>query len=143
MALSIQAAAGLVNLPVRRRVIAHAAVTGHMAAMSLRPLFAILVAIGMFLAPLAIRSGAAMAMPQTGDHADMAMGEHCGEQPSKGKHEKSGEQACCVAMCIAVAPAPVSGLEPQMLTASTDVPGRDRTGHSFLAELPTPPPRLA
>jgi hypothetical protein len=114
-----------------------------MAAMSFRPLFAILVAIGMLLAPLAIRSGAAMAMPRSGDHAQMMKSGHCGEQPSKGKHEKSGETACCVAMCMAVATAPASAADPHILTASIDVPGRDRTGHSFLAELPTPPPRLA
>ena len=54
MALSIRTAAGLVNLPVRRRIIAQSDMASHMAAMSLRPLFAILVAIGMFVAPLAI-----------------------------------------------------------------------------------------
>ena len=114
-----------------------------MAAMSLRPLFAILIAIGLFLAPLAIRSGAAMAMPPSGHQEQMAMGEHCDEQPSKGKHEKSGESACCIAMCMAVAPAPVCELPPQALAAALKSPASDQSGRSFLAELPTPPPRLA
>ena len=114
-----------------------------MAAMSLRPLFSILIAIGMFLAPLAIRSGAAMAMPLSGHHEQMAMADHCGEQPSKNKHEKSGESVCCVAMCMAVAPAPASELEPQALAASLNSPAPDQFGRSYFAELPTPPPRLA
>ena len=113
-----------------------------MAAMSLRPIFAILIAIGMFLAPLAIRSGAAMAMPSD-HHEQMNSAGHCGEQPSKSKHQKSDESACCVAMCTAVAPATAARLEPQFLTASVDLPALDRFGRSFLAELPTPPPRAA
>ena len=114
-----------------------------MAAMSLRPLVAILIAIGLFMAPLAIRSGAAMAMPQPRAHSQMPPSEHCGKQPATGKHQKSGESACCVAMCIAVAPAPTPKLEPHFLTASRDRPTPDQFGRSFLAELPTPPPRLA
>ena len=143
MALSIRAGVGLVNLPIRRRKIAHPGFGGHRAVMSLRPLFAILVAIGMFLAPLAIRSGAAMAMAPSGHHDQMAMSGHCGEQPAKNKHQKSSESACCVAMCMAVAPAPAAKLELQFLTASLDRPAPDHFGRSFLAELPTPPPRLA
>jgi hypothetical protein len=113
-----------------------------MAAMSPRPLFAILVAVGMLLAPLGIRSGVAMAAAPSNHHEQMAMGEHCGEQPAKTKHEKSSESACCVAMCMAVAPAPAK-LEPHFPTASVERPGLDQFGRSFLAELPTPPPRLA
>lgn len=143
MPTSIRIGVGLVNLPVRRRKVAHPTVTGHMAAMSLRPLFAILIAIGMFLAPLAIRSGAAMAMPPSGHHEQMAMTDHCGDQPASDKHEKSGKNADCVAMCMAVALAPAAGLEPQALSASRDRPALDRFERSFLAELPTPPPRLA
>ena len=111
--------------------------------MSLRPLFAILVAIGMTLAPLGIRSGAAMAMMPSNHHDQMAMSEHCGEQPAKTKHEKSSESACCVAMCMAVAPAPAAKPEAHFLAASIDRPAPDKFGRSFLAELPTPPPRGA
>jgi len=114
-----------------------------MAAMSLRPLFAILVAIGMVLAPLAIRSGATMAMAPSDHQEQMAMDDHCGAQPAKTKHDKSGESACCVAMCMAIAPAPAARLEPQFLTAPLDRPAPDRFGRSFLARLPTPPPRFA
>jgi len=111
--------------------------------MSLRPLFAILVAIGMLLAPLGIRSGAAMAMAPSNHHDRVAVGEHCGEQPIKTSHEKSSESACCVAMCMAVAPAASARIGPQFLAVSHDRPAPDRFGRSFLAELPTPPPRIA
>ena len=111
--------------------------------MSPRTLCAILIAFGMFLAPLAIRSGAAMAMPASGHHGEGAKSEHCGEQPAKSKHKKSGESACCVAMCVAVAPAPAFKVEPPIVTASLKRPAPDQYGRSFLAELPTPPPRLA
>lgn len=111
--------------------------------MSLRPLFAILVAIGMFMAPLAIRSGAAMATPAPDHHAQMAKDEHCGEKPSKTQHQKSGDNSCCVAMCMAVAPAPAAELEPHLLAGSQDRPAPEQFGRSFLAELPTPPPRMA
>ena len=114
-----------------------------MGAMSFRPLFAILIAIGMFLAPLAIRSGAAMATPAPDHHGQMTKSDHCGEVPAKGQHRKAGENACCVAMCMAVAPAPAAQLGPQFLSASPDLPAPEQFGRSFLAELPTPPPRLA
>ena len=144
MALSIRTAARLVNLPVHRRGVATRKHRVHMAAMSLRPLFAMLVAVGMLLAPFGIRSGAAMAVaPSSNHHEQMAMGEHCGGQPAKTKHEKSSESACCVAMCMAVAPAPAAEPEPHFLTASIDSLAIEQFGRSFLAELPTPPPRLA
>jgi hypothetical protein len=114
-----------------------------MALMNLRPLFAILIAVGLMLAPLTIRSGAAMAMAPADHHAQMVSGDHCGEAPAKNKHDKRGESACCVAMCMAVAPASSARLEPYLLTASVDHPALDRSGPSFLAELPTPPPRAA
>ena len=143
MAPSIRTAARLVNLPVGRRGVAVWRFTGHMAAMSLRPLLAILLAIGMLLAPLGIRGGAAMAAPATSHHGEMAKSDHCGEQPAKGQHDKASDNGCCIAMCMAVAPAPSAKLEPHFVTASVDRPGLDRSGSSFVAELPTPPPRAA
>jgi hypothetical protein len=143
MAPSIRTAARLVNLPVGRRGVAVWRFTGHMAAMSLRPLLAILLAIGMLLAPLGIRGGAAMAAPATSHHGEMAKSDHCGEQPAKGQHDKASDNGCCIAMCMAVAPAPAHELHRPAPAASLDQPALDRSGVSFLAELPTPPPRLA
>lgn len=111
--------------------------------MSLRPLFAILFAVAMLFAPLATIGGSAMAMAPADHHAQMAESGHCGEQPAKGDHHKAPEKSCCVAMCAAVAVAPTTTIEPHALATSVDRPSLAQFHHSFLAELPTPPPRLA
>ena len=111
--------------------------------MSLRPLFAILFAVAMLFAPLATIGGSAMAMAPADHHAQMAESGHCGEQPAKGDHHKAPEKSCCVAMCAAVAVAPTTTIEPNSLATSVDRPSLTQFDHSFLAELPTPPPRLA
>ena len=112
--------------------------------MSLRPLFATLIAFAMLFAPLAVSSGSAMAMaPAADDHAQMMEGGHCGEQPAKNKHDKPDDKSCCVAMCSAIAVAPVVPIEPHALASSIERPSLVQSNHSFLAELPTPPPRLA
>jgi len=112
--------------------------------MSLRPLFAILIALAMLFAPLAVSSGSAMAMAPAADHHSQMMDSgHCGEQPTKNKDGKSNDKSCCVAMCTAIAVAPVVPIEPHALASSADQPSLVQFNHSFLAELPTPPPRLA
>jgi hypothetical protein len=110
---------------------------------SLRPLFAILIAVAMLFAPLAMQSGSAMAMAPADHHSQMMEKGHCGEQPAKGDHGKSTEKSCCVAMCTAVAVAPVSPAEPFAFPQSVERPALAQSSHSFLAELPTPPPRRA
>lgn len=110
---------------------------------SLRPLFAMLIAVAMLFAPLAMRSGGAMAMTPADHHSQMMESGHCGEQPAKGDHSKSTEKSCCVAMCAAVAVAPTASIEPHALASSSERPSLAQFHHSFLAELPTPPPRLA
>jgi len=111
--------------------------------MMLRPIFAILIAAAMLFAPLAMQSGSAMAMVPADHHSQMIESGHCGEQPAKGDHGKSTEKSCCVAMCAAVAVAPTVSFEPHALASSTERPSLAQFHHSFLAELPTPPPRLA
>lgn len=110
---------------------------------SLRPLFAMLVAFAMLFAPLALQSGSAMAMAPADHHAQMMERGHCGEQPAKGDHGKSADKSCCVAMCAAVAVAPTAPIEPLALVSSSERPSLAQFHHSFLAELPTPPPRIA
>ena len=110
---------------------------------SLRPLFAILIAVAMLFAPLAMRSGSAMAMAPADHHSQMMEKGHCGEQPAKSEHGKSTEKSCCVAMCTAVAVAPVSPAEPFVFRQSIERPVLTQFSHSFLAKLPTPPPRRA
>lgn len=112
--------------------------------MGLRSLFAVLIAVAMLFAPLAMRSGSAMAMAPAADHHAQMMGDdHCGEQPAKGNNSKSYDKSCCVAMCTAIAVAPTTLIEPHALAASAERPSLDQFRHSYLAELPTPPPRLA
>ena len=112
--------------------------------MSLRPLFAILIAFAMLFAPLVVSSGSAMAMAPTADHhAQMTKSDHCGEQPAKNKHGKSDDQSCCAATCSAIAVAPVVPIESHALASSIERPPLIQSNDSFLAELPTPPPRLA
>lgn len=124
-------------------VIARKASGAYAALVSLRLLFAILIAAAMLFAPLASHHGAAMAMAPADHHAQMMDSGHCGEQPAKGDHNKAPDKSCCVAMCAAMAVVPSASFEPHSFTVSVDRPTLEQFHHSFLAKLPTPPPRLA
>jgi hypothetical protein len=124
-------------------VIAQQASMAYGAPVSLRPLFAILIAVAMMFAPLALQTGAAMAMAPTDHHAQMAETNHCGEQPAKSHGGKPVDKSCCAAMCTAIAVAPTPMLEPYVFGSSAERAALVQFNHSFLAELPTPPPRLA
>jgi hypothetical protein len=107
----------------------------------LRRLHLILAALAMLIAPLAMQSGVAMAaMPM--DHGEMAEGGHCGESaPEKG--DKPGAMTqCCIAMCAAVAPLDAALVEPIAYHAPVLASLVAPQHRPFLAELPTPPPRL-
>jgi hypothetical protein len=110
---------------------------------SLRPLFAILIAIGMLFAPLAMQTGSAMAMAPADHHAQMMEKGHCGDQPTQGKDGKTMGKSCCVAMCAAVAATAVSPVEPLAFARIVDRPSPEQFHHGYLAKLATPPPRLA
>ena len=112
-------------------------------AVSIRPLFAILIAIAMLFAPFAMKNGAAAASNRANHHAQMMGAGHCGEQPAKDHDGKAMDKSCCVWMCAAVAIAPSHVAEPLRTVHGAQHPALDRSGHNFLAELPTPPPRLA
>lgn len=125
-------------------VIAQRASATYGSHMSLRPFYVMLLALAVLFAPLALQSGAAMAMAPAGHHSQMMNGGHCGEQPAKGHDGKAMDKSCCAAMCAAAAaivPAIHNG--PHALASTVKRPGLDLFRHSFLAELPTPPPRLA
>ena len=108
----------------------------------LRRLHLILAALAMLVAPLAMQSGMAMAaMPM--DHREMTQAGHCGDDDTDGQDEPGAMTQCCVAMCSAVAPLGAASLEPVAYHAPL-LFGLRSTGHcTFLAKLPTPPPRLA
>ena len=111
--------------------------------MSPRAFFAILIAVAMLFGPLAMPSGHAMAAVPS-DHQSQMIGiGHCKSPPVKGNDSKSTSKSCCVAMCTAIATAPLSPVEPVAFSRSVGRPARDRIGRGFLAKLPTPPPRIA
>lgn len=125
-------------------VIVQQVLLAYGARMSLRPLYVMLLALAMLLAPLALQSGAAMAMAPAGHRSQMMNGGHCGEQPAKSHDGKMMDKSCCAAMCAAAAAIiPAAHNEPHALASTVERPRQDLFRHSFLAELPTPPPRLA
>jgi hypothetical protein len=111
--------------------------------MSLRSLFAMMVAMSMLLAPFVMQSGSAMAAMPADHHAQMMSNGHCDDQPASGKDSKSADMPCCAAMCAAIAIAPVSPADPVGFARLVERPSLKQSLHSFLAKLPTPPPRLA
>jgi hypothetical protein len=107
---------------------------------SIRKLFALLLALAMLFAPAVTYAAMPMAMGQGGMQM-MAMGP-CEAPPSKTDH-KSPAKNCCMAMCmaIAVAPdAPVALLEPRHAASYFAAP---TSWHGHLGETATPPPRIA
>ena len=110
---------------------------------SLRPLFATLIAIAMLFAPLTMETGSAMAMAPADHQAQMMEKGHCGDQPAMGKDGKTMDKSCCIAMCTAVAVTAVSPVEALAFERIVDRPSLDQFHHSYLAKLATPPPRRA
>ncbi len=115
----------------------------HWARVSLRPIFAILIAFAMFFSPFAMRSGSAMAATPSDHHGQMMAKGHCGEQSSSGKTDKTHTKSCCVAMCTAIAALPASPCEPLVFARAMARPESEQSPHSYLAKLATPPPRAA
>ena len=109
--------------------------------MSIRTLFAILVALAVLLAPGV--TGAAMAASPD-HHMQMMQSGHC-NMPMSGKsdHDKMSGKNCCISMCMAVAIAPSAPADVQPLSAQVTQFALARTYHGTLAEIATPPPRLA
>lgn len=110
---------------------------------SLRPFFVTLVVAALLFAPLAMRTGSAMAMAP-GDHqSQMVAKGHCGEPLAKGQAGTTASKSCCVAMWTAVAIAPASSAQSLVFERVADRPSRDHFRPSYLAKLATPPPRPA
>lgn len=107
----------------------------------LRRLHLLLASLAMLVAPLAMQSGVAMAMPT--DHGEMALAGHCGDDEPDGQDEPGAMTQCCVAMCSALAPIGAGAIEPVAYHAPLLFGPRSTEHQAFLANLPTPPPRLA
>jgi len=106
----------------------------------LRPLFAMLIAAAMLFAPFAMER--AMAAAPADHHGQMKADDHCDEEPTQDQ-DKSADKPCCAAMCMAVAVEPTSAAEPLAFAREAQRPALARSPHSYLAKLPTPPPRLS
>jgi hypothetical protein len=102
-----------------------------------RLLAALFVALALLLAP-----AGASAMAASASHHEMVGKNHCGD--ASDQPVKADKMSCCAAMCsaaAAVVPQPV--VAPLMEAHATERPVPGRVLRSFLAELPTPPPRFA
>lgn len=114
---------------------------------SLRKLFAALLAIAVLFAPAVARAGEALAAVPD-HHAQMMQSGHCKVAPSSSddgkssKSEKAG-MTCCISMCMAVAVTLPALAEA--ITAHAETPTFPLTHqyHGLIAEIATPPPRLA
>ena len=111
----------------------------HSAAVRIRFLFAMLIAMALAMTPLAMPMGEAMAAP--GHHAT-AKAVHCPDAPKPGHHTQA-DKSCCVAGCMALAMLPAPAGEPAMAAGSRERPQPDRFRRGYLGEIATPPPRLS
>ena len=111
--------------------------------MKIHTVFAILIAAAMLLAPLAIRSGAAMAMAPSAHPEQTIDKGHCSGPAGQPDGGQDTGDPCCAAMCNGLAVAAAAPVEaaanPEPLL--TVAPVADR--HGVCAKLPTPPPRLS
>lgn len=109
--------------------------------MSIRKLFALLVALAVLFAPGV--TGAAMAAAPD-HHMQVMEAGHCEAPPSSaGHHDKMGGKSCCISMCMAVAIAPTARAidhEVAHAPATFVIPALHL---AYLAEIATPPPRRA
>ena len=110
-------------------------------AVSIRALFAALVALAVLFAPSLTRIGEASAAVPDHDVQMMTKG-HCEKAPAD-DHEKSVEMSCCVQMCMAVAVEPTAPFSPEPVLGSTKTPKLQSFLVGAPAEIATPPPRAA
>jgi len=115
---------------------------------SIRTLFALLVAVAVLFAPALTRAGEAFAAVPD-HHAQMMQSGHCKIAPSQSgdddkspSHEKAGK-TCCISMCMAVAVTPPARATAVAMPAPSPTFPLTHQYHGCIAEIATPPPRLA
>lgn len=111
-------------------------------AMVFRALIATLIALAMAFAPLVTPGAAAAAAPAAGQHVRVMDSGHCDERQT-GEQEQGPVDQCCVATCSATALAAPLGLDYALAATVLPIGPPDASGHGYLADLPTPPPRFA
>ena len=109
--------------------------------MSVRKLFAILVAVAVLFAPAFTSAGTAYAAVSD-HHAQMMDKGHCDPAMDMDRDEPA-DMACCGAMCMAVAVAPPASQMAKPLIGSVTVAGLQEFETGIPPEIATPPPRAA
>lgn len=109
--------------------------------MSVRRLFAALIALAVLFAPAITRVGEAYAAVPD-HHTQMMTKGHC-ESPPDENQDKSADNSCCFQLCMAVATELSAPADRQPLLGSTETPALQSFLVGIPAELATPPPRAA
>lgn len=112
------------------------------ALMSIRKLFGMLIALAVLFAPSVTYASMPAAMAHDHTMPMMEMG-HCQMPPSKSADHSKAEKNCCMAMCMAVAVAPVAPAEIAEPTHTVTYFAVPKSWHGYLGEIATPPPRIA
>ena len=112
-----------------------------MRAVSIRPIFAVLIALAMLFAPFAMQG--AMAAAPSDHHAQAMDMTDCADQADDGKIDNMVDQSCCAAMCAGMALAPALTGDLAIRERTPDQPATEHFGRSYVAKLATPPPRPA
>lgn len=117
--------------------------------MSIRTFFAMLVAVAVLFAPALTRAGEAFAAVPD-QHAQMMASGHCKAAPSHASEsnessdqDKAGARNCCISMCTAVAVAPAAPPKAVAVHGAVALFPLIHQYHGCIAEIATPPPRLA
>jgi hypothetical protein len=109
---------------------------------SIRKIFAILVALAVLATPSVTYAAMPVAAPHHHDMQIMEMG-HCQTPPSNSGDHGQADKNCCISMCMALAVAPAApGDAAEWKHAITyfTVP---QSWHGYIGEIATPPPRTA
>ena len=109
--------------------------------MSVRRLFAALIALAVLLAPAITGVGEAYAAVPD-HHAQMMMKGHCESAPDADQ-DKKADQSCCFKICLAVAVDLGDLPAGRPLLAGTNPPALQSFPIGSPAEIATPPPRAA
>jgi len=110
---------------------------------SLRTLFAIVVALAVLFAPTVTREGQAFAAVPDHDMQMMEVG-HCQSLPShSGAPDEETGKSCCISICFAVAITPAVPASGSAVRAVQSVSQPAALHRPYLGELATPPPRSA
>lgn len=104
-----------------------------------RLLLTTLIAAALLFAPFGM--AAAMAAAPADHHGQVNANDHCDGQVPQKQNPGSSEQPCCAAMCMAVVVEPAASREPIDFARAAERASLAERPHSYLADLPTPPPR--